>query len=258
MQEVRLARGGDWSDVYAALPTVPGLTLDGTKLVYTGESFGSILGAIVLAIDPLLQAAVLDVAGGGLLIDLVTNSPNFAQLLQPFVAGAFDTLVDVNHPVETPPRGQMSLNFLQQVIEPGDGVALGPTADPGKSVLFLFAYADETVPNQSNQSVARAFGATEVTIAGKTHDKLDYVTLPSVAAPYMASPMRAMVQLDNAGHGMFTGQTGEHVFVPPFPPFVRYPAPVGFDSPIETAHKLALDFIDGYRSGNPVVSTGGN
>ncbi|MDB4970039.1 MAG: Lipase-like protein [Myxococcales bacterium] len=257
MQTVRMAKGGDWSDVVtqssAAMPELAALTLDGTKLVYTGESFGSILGAIVLAVDPLLQAAVLDVGGGGMLVDLVTNSPQFAQLLQPFVAGAFDTLVDVNHPVETPAAGQMSLNFLQQVIEPGDGVALAAMADPTKNVLFLFAYADETVPNQSNQALARAWGATEVTLPGKTHP-LEYVQLPALMAPVMTTPLRAVVQLDNASHGMFTSQSGRHEFKPPFPPFVRYDKPIPIDTPIEVAHKLALDFIDGFRAGAPVVS----
>ena len=253
MQEVRLARGGDFSDVVQHLPMLPGLSLDGSKLVYTGESFGSILGAVVLALDPLLQAAVLDVGGGGILIELVTNSPSFAQLLQPFVAGAFDTIVDVNHPDTLPPRGQMSLNLLQQVIEPGDGVALAPGADAGKNVLFLFAHNDEIVPNQSNQALARAWGATEVPLARLTH-ALDYVTLPTAPAPYQATPLRAAVQLDPAGHGQFTSQQGTRNYMPPFPPFVRLPSAESFDEPVQLVHTLALDFIDGFRAGAPVVS----
>jgi hypothetical protein len=252
MQEVRLARGGDFSDVYAALPALTGLTIDGSKVVYTGESFGSIMGASVIAVDPLLDAAVLDVGGGGILIDLVPNSPNFATLLQPFVAGAFDTIVDVNHPVEVPTRAQMSLNVLQQVLDPGDGLALAAVASPSKSVLFLNAYADETVPNQSNQSLARGWGATEVTLSQGSHP-LTFVDLPKAPAPYEVTPLRAIVQLDPAGHGMFTGQTGEHTFVPPFPPFNRLPTPQPITQPIVQAHALALAFIDGVRTGSPVV-----
>lgn len=253
MQEVRLARGGDFSDVTAALPALSGLTLDGSKVVYTGESFGSIMGASVLAVDPLLEAAVLDVGGGGILIDLVPNSPNFATLLQPFVAGAFDTIVDVNHPVEVPTRAQMSLNVLQQVLDPGDGLALAASASSSKSVLFLNAYADETVPNQSNQSLARGWGASEVTLSQGSHP-LTFVDLPKAQAPYAVTPLRAIVQLDPAGHGMFTGQTGAHTFVPPFPPFVRLATPQQITMPIVQAHALALAFIDGFRMGAPVVS----
>jgi dienelactone hydrolase len=253
MQEVRLARGGDFSDVVAALPMLPGLSLDGTKLVYTGESFGSIMGAALLAVDPLLDAAVLDVAGGGVLIDLVPNSPEFATLLQPFVAGAFDELVDVNHPVELPVRAQMSLNFLQSVLDPGDGQALAASADPAKNVLFLFAYDDETVPNQSNQGLARGWGATEVTLSAGSQP-LEQVSLPQAHAPYQAAPVRAVVQLNPASHGMFTSQSGEHQYMPPFPPFMAYDNPIPISTPIVQAHALALGFIDGFRAGAPVVN----
>jgi len=73
-------------------------------------------------------------------------------------------------------------------------------------------------------------------------------------APYMASPLRAAVQLDPAGHGMFTGQTGQHTYMPPFPPFVKYAMPIEIMMPIAQAHALALGFIDGVQSGAPVVN----
>ena len=100
MQEVRLARGGDLSEVAAAMPALAGLTLDGGKLVYTGESFGSILGARrCWRSIRCSRRRVLDVGGGGLIIDLAPNAPQFATLLQPFIAGAFDT-----EPRRQPPR----------------------------------------------------------------------------------------------------------------------------------------------------------
>lgn len=252
MQEVRLARAGDFSAVSAALPALTNLGFDGSNVVYTGESFGSIMGAALLAIDPLLDAAVLDVGGAGILSDLAPNAPQFATLLQPFIAGALDTLVDVNHPDTEPTRAQMSLNLVQEVIDPGDGLALAASADPGKSVLFLFAYLDETVPNQSNQALARGWGATEVTLSAGSH-ALEYVTLPMAHAPYQATPLRAVVQLDPASHGMFTGQTGQHEFMPPFPPFNRYPTPIDIMTPIVQAHALAVGFIEGVRNGAAVV-----
>ena len=253
MQEVRLARGGDFSDVAAALPALAGLSFDGSKVVYTGESFGSIMGAAVLALDPLLDAAVLDVAGGNIIVDLVANSPQFAGVLQAFLASAFDSLVDIGHPDVTPNAAQMSLNLVQEVLEPGDGVALASSADPGKNVLFLFAYLDETVPNQSNQALARAWGATEVPLTSGSHP-LEHVMLPMAHAPYAATPVRAVVQLDPAGHGMFTGQTGQHQYMPPFPPFVKYPQAIEIMMPIVQAHALAVGFIDGFKSGAPIVN----
>ena len=114
MQEVRLARGGDLSALATAPPALTRLTFDGSKLVYTGESFGSIMGATVLAVDPMLEAGVIDVGGGGILTDLAPNSPDFATLLGPFIASAFDTDVDVRIPTSQPVRAQMSLNMLQR------------------------------------------------------------------------------------------------------------------------------------------------
>ena len=210
------------------------------------------MGAALLALDPLLEAAVLDVGGGGLIVDLVANSPQFAGVLQAFLASAFDSLVDIGHPDVTPNAAQMSLNLVQEVLEPSDGVALAATADPGKNVLFLFAYLDETVPNQSNQALARAWGATEVPLSAGSHP-LEQVMLPMAHAPYMATPLRAVVQLDPAGHGMFTGQSGQHEYMPPFPPFNKYPQPVPITYPIVQAHALAVAFIDGFVNGAPVV-----
>jgi hypothetical protein len=37
------------------------------------------------------------------------------------------------------------------------------------------------------------------------------------------------------------------------PPFVQLPAPMSIDNPIETAHRLALDFMDAFRRGAPSV-----
>jgi hypothetical protein len=204
----------------------------------------------------MLQAAVLNVGGGGFLVDLVSNSPNFAPLMQPFVASAFDTLVDIGH-AELPTRVQMSLNLLQEVIEPGDGLALAASADPSKSVLFLSAYLDEVIPNQANQGLARGWGATELQLSAGSRP-FDFVSLPTAHAPYQATSLRAAVQLDPASHGMFIIQDGRHRFMPPFPPFVRYDQPVPLVQPIVQARALALSFIDSFRMGAPAVADAPN
>ena len=252
MQEVRLARGGDWHEVAQADARLNGLTIDGSKLVYSGESFGSILGANVLAVDPMLDAAVTDVGGGGIIRDLASNSPTFAPLLGPFAETVFDDTTDLQSPDTLPIRAQMSLNFVQQVIDPGDPLALAATAAKTKSVLFLFAYADEIVPNESNETLAGAWGATQVPLATGSH-AASYVKLPTAPAPYAATPLRAMVMLDPSSHEQITRQQGEHDYAPPFPPFNKLTTPMLFDNPIETTHALAVGFIDGVRAGMPSV-----
>jgi hypothetical protein len=250
---VRLARSGDFSALAAADPRLATLTIDGADLVYTSESFGSILGAIVVAVDPMLDAAVLDVGGGGILADLVPNSPQFGPLLAPIVSNAFDVDVDVQDPASLPVPAQMSLNMLQAVLEPGDGLALSAGASPSKSLLFLHDLADETVPNQAEEALALAFGATQVDLAQGSH-AVTYVTLPTAPAPYVASPLRAVVELADAGHGMFTTQEGQHHYQFPFPPFTMLPATISFDEPTELTHSLALDFVDSVHAGAPRVS----
>ena len=253
MQEVRLARSGDFSSLAAADPRLATLTIDGADLVYTSESFGSILGAIVVAVDPMLDSAVLDVGGSGMLADLVPNSPEFGPRLAPLVSNAFDIDADLNDPDTLPVRAQMSFSLLQQVLDPGDGLALSSGATASKSLFFLYDFADETVPNQAEEALARAFGATQVVLAQQSH-ALTYVTLPTAPAPYAASPLHAAVELANAGHGMFTTQEGTHNYQFPFPPFTMLPAVVPFDEPTELAHALALDFIDSVRAGAPSIT----
>jgi hypothetical protein len=253
MQEVRLAEGGDFSEVAAADPALNGLTIDGSRLVYSGESFGSILGAQVLAVDPMLRAAVLDVGGGGIVIDLVGRSAQFAQLLQPFVAGGFDLAVDVNSPDTLPLHAQMSLNVLETAIEPGDGLALSSSADPTKHVLFLEAYSDETVPNSSTEALAAGWGVTQVTTSKLSHPT-EVVMFPTAPAPYSASSVHALVELDPATHPMFTVQNGQRAYVPGFPPFMKLPMPMPVDNPIEQVHALAIGFAQTLRAtGTPTV-----
>jgi hypothetical protein len=252
MQEVRLARAGDWHEVAQADARLNGLTIDGSHLVYTGESFGSILGAALLAVDPKLDAAVLDVAGGGIILQLATNSPAFSPLLGPFASTIFDDGVSLQSPDTLPVRAQMSLNLVQQAIDPGDGLALAATAAKTKSVLFLFAYADEVVPNQSNESLAAAWGVTQLTLAKGSH-AVSYVKLPTAAAPYGATPLHALVMLDPSSHQQITRQQGEHDYMAPFPPVVKLASPIKFDNPIEVTHALAVGFIDGVKAGAATV-----
>src|SRR5262249_55450450 len=149
MAAARLIEDGDWS----GLPDIP---LDATSLVYTGESFGAILGGTVVAIDPAVPAAVLSAAGGGQLLDLVGNSATLGTLFQPLVSGTFDQHVVIGDPDANPVRAQMSLNLLQTILEPGDPLALAPAAAAasGKSVLFLEAFNDEVVSNHATEALA--------------------------------------------------------------------------------------------------------
>jgi hypothetical protein len=244
MQTVRLVTSGDWSMIL-------GVSLGTSAPIYTGASFGGILGANVLAVDPLVSAGVLANAGGGLFIDMFGNSPSLSSLVVALLGPAYDGDLTVAHPDTDPVRAQMSLNLIQTLIEPGDGLALAGAAAPGKSLFLLEAFNDEVVANHSTESLAAVWGARQVTLSGSPPTRV--VALPSAPPPFAASPLRALVQLAPACHSDFTTQEDVRNYADGSPPFVPLPAPMPVDNPIEAAHKLALDFMDTYRLGTPSV-----
>lgn len=261
MQLVRLVLAGDLSAVAASDPSLAGLTLDGSHLVYTGESFGSILGAIVTAVDPHLQATVLSVGGAGIFLPIFADSPWFAKLLEPLLKSLFDRALEVTDPSVLPAEAERTLSLLQSVLEPGDPVAFArkiarePAAFP-KSLLLLQAFYDELIPNQGGELLAAAAGATQVLIPGHTH-ALRYVDLPSASAPFSDNrngATVAVVDLFPATHGMYTGFHDDRDYETGFPPFVKLPVPIPIDNPTEYDHALATGFADSFRStGTPAV-----
>ena len=244
MATVRLATSGDWS-------LVLGVALGAEAPIYTGASFGGILGAGLMGVDPVVQGGVLASAGGGLFVDMFGNSATLSGLVLSLIGGNYDHGITINQPDTDPVRAQMSLNLIQTVLEPGDGLALAGAAAPGKSVLFLESYNDEVVPNHATEALATAWGASQVSLPGSPATRV--VSLPAVWPPFVRSPLRALVQLNPACHTTFTLQQDSRLYEDGSPPFVRLATPLMVDNPIEAAHRLALDFMDSFRSGAPSV-----
>jgi hypothetical protein len=262
----RLLKEGDLSAVAAADPALASLTLDASHLVYTSESFGSILGAMSLATDARLDAGVLSVGGAGIFLPTFANSPFFARIAFLFLKSGFDHDLDVSDPVNLPAEAQRSLSLLQAALEPGDPVAFAPKiarfpdvarGRKSKPLLLLQANGDELIPNQSGELLASISGATAVTIEGHTKP-LRYVTLPVAAAPFGGSgaPTIAILNVDPATHTMFTGYKAQREYEPDFPPPKKLPTPVDVDNPIEWLHGLAVGVAKGVRSDPPSVVVG--
>jgi len=136
--------------------------IDATKIAYFGNSLGSIQGAAAAAIEPLIKSWVFNVAGGGVMIELAAHSPdvgaelNFAGLN----FGATDDHLTESHPL---------MNFLQNIMDPGDPLTyakyvvnspatVSMKALTPKNVLQISVVYDAYVPNESNESLARALG----------------------------------------------------------------------------------------------------
>jgi hypothetical protein len=141
---------------------MPGLMLDGDKLVYVGDSFGSVLGALVAAVDPRFRAMVLNVGGGGILVELASNAPLLSSLLGPLAGLTFGLTRDRlnwRHPL---------VNLVQPVIDGADPLAYADalarepvivesTGAP-KSVVIIEALWDELVANEGSEALAFAAG----------------------------------------------------------------------------------------------------
>jgi hypothetical protein len=74
-----------------------------------------------------------------------------------------------------------------------------------------------------------------------------------VSPPVSVAPLRALVQLAPATHGFYTLQNDTRTVEDGGPPFVKLMAPLAVDNPIERAHALALEFMDGVRRGVPHI-----
>jgi hypothetical protein len=120
-------------------------------------------GAAAAAIEPLIQSWVLNVAGGGVMIELAPHAPLIADF-DLLVAGAsFGAASD--HLTEWHPL----MNLLQTAIDPGDPLDFAPyvITSPGtvsmktlgpKNVLQIQVVYDEYVANEANEALARGLG----------------------------------------------------------------------------------------------------
>jgi dienelactone hydrolase len=134
--------------------------LDPTRLGYLGVSLGGIMGATFIAVEPSVQAAVLNVAGGR--VAFLGDNPG----TRPIYSQYYATLVelDIDSP-EFEVFRQRLLDLGQQAIDPADPLnyarrwRLEPF--PGytrRRVLLQEGIGDPLVSNESTEALAVAGG----------------------------------------------------------------------------------------------------
>lgn len=136
--------------------------LDASHVAYLGESFATIVGTLLAAIEPSIDLYVLDVPGGGLLDQILPNSPEIGSLAVPFAQTIYRTqgTLDRFHP---------ALSLMQAILDAGDSLAYAPhvlanrlaiggTVLGKRSVICIQALEDETMPPASTYALARNFG----------------------------------------------------------------------------------------------------
>ena len=266
-QEVRFLEVGNLSAIQTHEPRLAQLSLDHTRIAYSGESFGAIIGGITLAIEPNIGAAVLDVGGGGLIFPLLLNSATQGAVFGVLLDGGLGTSTTG----DDPPDSDFAYNLLQMLLERGDPLAYAPyvirsplAGGTPKHVVQFSAHLDETVPNPSNEALASALGLTPVRLPAGGSPALDFwPNAPAIVdvpvSGNSAGTTAVFLQMEEASHGMLTTQHGAHtVDVAHGPPFQPLGTPVPIANPTDRLQKIYGEFISGYLNGQTPQVISGN
>jgi hypothetical protein len=141
-----------------------GLIIDPQAIYFTGQSLGSIQGTMDVATNPRISKAVFNV-GGGTIVDIFTNAPAFASVVNPLLASlginkvtnpsgylqfltVAKTVLDPADPINF--AGHLTANTLPNLLTPLGGNSNGSVPQTAKKILTQIAYCDNTVPNPFN------------------------------------------------------------------------------------------------------------
>lgn len=190
-----------------------GITIDGTKLSYAGQSLGGILGSLYSASAPEVKNAALNVPGGGL-TNIILTSPAFVQLKTAFQAGLAAQGVETDSPLY-----DQFLGIVQWIVDPADPLNAGPylvrssragTFDPVNNPLANNGNArrgfiqwidqDQVVPNPTTVDLIQSVMA-DPTANG-------VLVSPSTAVPRFWAKQFPSSGTLAANHGFLLGSAG--------------------------------------------------
>lgn len=247
----RLIDGGDWSALGLMSPALDDLSFRKGRMVYASESFGGFIGLLAVAYEPRLKAAFLSVAGGGLLGELLENSPTYAPFFMPILNGAFDVAPNEVDPLYDPAHSHWAYQMMGLLLGSADPLTYAPRLrDKGVYIVLAAAFSDESVPNQSGEALAGALGLPWAEVPGAADGPRYLEAIERVSLPVQDG--RAFFELDPASHGMLTRGRGERKFQVGFPPFDTLPEPVEFANPIVELQAYLAEFTVSYvTNGTP-------
>lgn len=255
MALARLVDGGDWSALGELAPALADLGFRTDRMVYASESFGGFIGLLAIAYEPRLQAAFLSVAGGGLLGELLENSPTYAPFFMPILGGAFDVAPNEVDPLYDPAHSHWAYQMMGLLLGSADPLSYAARLRArGVHIVLAAAFSDESVPNQSGEALAGALGLPWAEVPGAAREGPRYLdAMERVELP--VADGRAFFELDPASHGMITRGRGERKFAVGFPPFVGLAEPEEFANPIVELQAFLAEFAVSYvTDGTPVLS----
>jgi len=154
--------------------------LDSAHIYYAGDSLGSIYGAMLMAVEPTVRAAALNV-GGATTVDIARWSPAYRSLATETLQVRVPPLLNQGNtynedyvlpgqPVKvTTVPGAIAIQNVFEMLEwlgiQGDPIAFAPhlkpsplAGAPARPVLIQFARGDQSVPNPANSLLVEAAG----------------------------------------------------------------------------------------------------
>ena len=261
----------DWCQVIAALRadridlaplagayggTAPGL--DSRHLVYLGESFGTILGGLLAAIEPDVDLYVLDVPAAAVVNLAMVSSPGIATLVVPLATLNFglEGRLDRFHP---------AIALVQALVDPADPLTyaphvlrdrftIGDRPLPPRSVIYLEVVGDEVIYNGATDAGARALGLEVLEPSLTVPDGMTAIDGPARAN--VNGQTGVLVQYAPATHGSnWTAEHGVKSYLPGFPfpgddPFPTLPHPITIPEPMIPALEQVVGILDSHADGS--------
>ncbi|MGE5180493.1 MAG: hypothetical protein ACM31C_00450 [Acidobacteriota bacterium] len=232
--------------------------LDPTRVAYLGNSFGTLVGADLSAIEPSIDLYVLNVCGGGVLDQIVPNSAEIGTLALPVAQAIYRTNgnLDRFHPLIAMMQAMLdggdSLTFAPHVL--ADRFSIAGTPLSPRHVVLIEAIGDEIMANAGTAALARAYGVG--VLEPDLAPPAGLPELPSPAGGNVAGQTAVLVQYSPATHGYnWSAQHGQLAYQPGFPfpgddPFPKLATPITIEEPIyetlaQVTHLLATHFAGG-------------
>jgi hypothetical protein len=209
-------------------------------VAYLGQSFGTMIGANLSAIEPSISLFVLNVPGGGVVDHILPNSAVIGDLALPFAEllyGAEGTL-DRFHPLVGAMQaifdGGDSLTFARHALR--DRFMIENNFIGRRHVVCIEAIGDEVMPNIATEALARAYGLH--VLKPNLDVPAGMLQIESPAAANVNNQTAVLVQYAPATHGMnWSAEQGTLQYVPGYPHdgedmFPKLPMPITINEPI--------------------------
>ena len=179
--------------------------LDGSRIYYAGQSFGGIYGTLLMTVDALPRAGVLNVPGAPI-VEIARQAPVFRPLLMAQLRVRRPSLMNGDTdfteslplwgepPVTAPAPGSLAIQayfdraeWLQQSADPSafaPYLRTAPLLPSGpRPVLVQMAVGDRTVPNPTTEQIVRA-GDLQTFLSIYRHDTVVGTLPPRFANPH--------------------------------------------------------------------------